>query len=365
MNQAQYVLARNSQVEVTHRVTQDGYVQAHVVVDNLFEHTFSRTSRVSEPLNLARNSDQMKLAASQLQQRLNGGQFFFVDAGKGYTLIDHRDGTYNGWVHSEQSIDKLMEVIGIQTDVSQTRRVGMRLNTTVSPIVLAKQWSTEGFHIDGYLDGGAFTSGITFGWSPFMNHVKGIFEIVRQICSNGMVGTSDLINSKIPLQNRWDEHLILANKQMQNMVQSKVATRLYEMGEQRAAVSILMAIAKHARCRLVNEDSNHAEDARLYQLANIADPKLHLGNYYEPHVFDDNNVGARVPGHLSMFDAWNLTTEMYTHTPEAEDSTNGGLQRLANGLLFPQMESTKGQIIDRIPLLSAFSDPDKAFFGAH
>ena len=360
-----YTLERNAQVEVTPVVSHEGYVQARVVVNNLFEHTFCRNSRVSEALNLARTSDQMKLAASQLQDRLTGGQFFFVDAGKGYTLIDHRDGTYNGWVHSEQSIAKLMEVIGVQTDVSQTRRVGMRLNTTVSPIVLARQWSTEGFNIDGYLAGGAFTSGITFGWSPFMNHVKGIFEIVRQICSNGMVGTSDLINSKIPLQNRWEEHLILANKQMQNLVQSKVAARLYEMGDQRAAVSILMAIAKHARCRLVNEDSDHSDDERLFKLSNIADPKLHLGNYYEPHVFEDNNVAARVPGHLSQFDAWNLATEMYSHTREAEDSTNGGLQRLANGLLFPQMESTKGQIIDRIPLLSAFSDPDKAFFGSH
>jgi hypothetical protein len=149
------------------------------------------------------------------------------------------------------------------------------------------------------------------------------------------------------------------------MVQSKVATRLYEMGEQRAAVSTLLSLAKHARCRLVNEDSDHSNDARLFTLSNIADPKLHLSNHYAPNVFEDGNVAARVPGHLSQFDAWNLATEMYTHTQEADDSTNGGLQRLANGLLFPQMESTKGQIVDVVPLLSAFSDPDRAFFGAH
>ena len=360
MKPANYTMFRNAAVEVNPIVKSDGTVHAHLVVDDKLEHTFETTSRVSQSLSIARTPDEMKLATLQLQDRMNGGQFFFVND----TLVDHRDGHYNGFIHNPASIDQLMEVIGIQENVSRLRRVGMRLNTTVSPITLSQQWSVEGFQIDGYLQGGSFSSGINFGWSPFMNYVRGIFEITRLICSNGMVGTSELINSKIPLMNRWEEHLAIANIQMQNMVQSKVATRLGEMAYNRATVNELQLVTKHIRERL-NETKDFSESERLSGLVRVIDPIVHLSQYYNPAVFTDSNVSARLPGHLSDFDLWNIITEMYTHTTQSEESSDGGLQRLANKMLFPNVDITKGRIIDVMPLESSFSNPDRAFFGIH
>jgi hypothetical protein len=355
-----YSMLRNADVEVKPIVSNKGVVSAHIIVNNEFEHTFEPTSRISQSLSIARNSNEMRLATIQLQDRMNGGHFFFIDD----ILVDHRDGQYFGFQHTDASIEKLMEVIGFQENVSHLRRVGMRLNTTVSPIILSKQWSIENFQIDGYLQGGAFSSGINFGWSPFMNFVKGIFEIVRQICSNGMVGTSELINSKIPLMNRWEQHLDIANIQMQNLVQDKVATRLREMTHQRCNVNDLQLITKHARTRL-DETVDINETKHLSNLISIINPIIHLSKYYKPNVFSDSNVAARLPGHLTEFDLWNVVTEMYTHTSEVENSSSGGLQRLANRMLFPNIDITKGNVIDIMPIASSFSDPDRAFFGVH
>lgn len=353
-----YSMFRNAPVVVSPVVQLSGSVSAHIVVDDQYEHTFKPNSRVSESLSLARSPNEMNLAVSQLQARLTGGHFFFVND----TLVDHRDGHYDGFQHTDKSIDKLMEVIGIEEKVSGLRRSGMRLNTTSSPISLSTKWSIEGFQIDGYLQGGAFSSEINFGWSPFMNYVKGIFEITRLICSNGMVGTSDLINSKIPLLNRWEEHLQIANKQMQNMVQSKVSTRLGEMAYNRATVNELQLVTKHVRERL-NETTDVTESQQLSGLVRVIDPVVHLSQYYQPSVFDDSNVSARLPGHLSEFDLWNIITEMYTHTTQSDNSSDGGLQRLANKMLFPNPDLNKGRIVDVIPISSSFSDPDRAFFG--
>lgn len=363
--QNQYTMINNALVEVNPIVTPNGNVHAHVIVNDILEHTFNVNSKVSQSLAIARTPDEMKLATLQLQDRLNGGHFFFVNDSTGAdVLVDHRDGHYNGFIHNQASIDMLMEVLGFEEGVSSLRRAGLRLNTTVSPLALTKRWSVEGFQIPGYLAGGAFTSGINYGWSPFMNFVKGIFEITRLICTNGMVGTSELINSKIPLMNRWVEHLDIANIQMQNKVQSLVANRLEEMTHTRATVNELQLVTKHA-CERLEETHDIHQSKMLSDLVKIVDPIIHLTPYYKYEVFKDSNVCARLNGHLSLFDLWNIVTEMYTHTVQATESSDGGLQRLANRLLFPNVDAAKGRVVDVVPLESAFSDPDRAFFMIH
>lgn len=363
MKPVQYNMYSDARVDVQPIVTSDGKVQARVIVDNVAEHTFNSKSKVSQSLSLARNPDEMQLATLQLRERMNGGYFFFVTNSENeQILVDYRDGHYDGFIHSLESIDKLMATIGVEENVSSLRRTGLRLNTPVTPVALASRWSVESFHIPGYLQGGAFTSGINFGWSPFMNFVKGIFEITRLICSNGMVGTSDIINSKIPLLNRWEEHLEIASIQMQNKVQGLVSDRLSEMGHINATVSDLQLVTRHIRERhSVTTDSTEAQV--LANLAKVTDPMLHLTDYYTTLMLADSNVTARAPGHLSEFTLWNIITEMYSHTNQSEDSTNGGLQRMANKMLFPIQDSIKGKFIDLVPVNSAFADPDQAFFG--
>jgi hypothetical protein len=352
-----YELLKNANVQLSSRITDAGNTLAHIVVNDQFEHTFDAKSRISKAIDYPHNSQVYQDSVNLLNKRLNNGTYFFVND----ELIDFRDSQYNGFVHEEANINNLINHIGI-TDSSKTLRSGVRSNTTHSNYLLLKKWSAEDFHIDGYLQGGDFTSNIIFTWNPFNSFVKGAFEIVRQICSNGMVGTSELINTKIPLINRWEEHLQIANIQIQNKVQGLVHDRLSSMGNERATVRHIQLINKHAQSRLESVTRDTEEYTRLNQIGYISDVKEHLGDYYTNLAFGDTNIASRAPSHLTMFDAWNLATEMMSHTNESDESTTGGLQRMANGLLFPAKEE-KNNLLDIKPILSHFSDPDQAFFG--
>jgi hypothetical protein len=353
MKPQDYTLFRNANVQLSGFFNEAGDAQAHIIVNGQKEHTFEPSSRISKTLAHDIDGHEKKL----LEQRLNNGSYFFVED----QLVDFRDGVYNGFVHDDHAIEKLFEHIGI-CKTENTTRSGLRLNTVPSDFMLMNRYSTEGFDVPGYLQGGAFTSNMLFTWNPFTSFVRGAFEIVRQICTNGMVGTTDLINSRIPLVNKWEEHLQIANMQMQNKVSSLVQTRLAEMGRERATVSTLQLLTKHAMNRKVKAD-NLSEKHRLDTIMRVSDPKLHLLDHYQPIVFDNSNIAARVPGHLTQFDCFNLATEICTHTTESDDSSVGALQKIANALLFP-MNGSDTINLNTAPLLSAFSNPDQAFFGA-
>lgn len=349
-----YNLIKNAHVDVIgHKDAQNKPI-AQVIVNDEFIHTFDSKSRVSQALAVMEEVD--------LAARLSGGSYFFA----GDKLIDFRDGAYNGFIHNEAAIEKLVELLGIREEATVSERRIMRLNTVSnSGLLLNKLWSDDEFVIPGYMQGGDFSSRISFTWSPFNYAVRGVFEIIRQICSNGMVGVSDLINCKVPLVNRWEEHLDIAAIQLRNLVQSHTSQRLSEMGKERATVKELQLIKDHASERLdfmVNV-YDEASRTKLTNISKIADPKRHLSEVYSDEVFNNTSLSARAQGHLTKFDAWNLVTEMFTHTLETSTSTGAALQRIANGIVFPARDANKGIITDHKPLKSVFSDPEIAFFG--
>lgn len=336
--------------------------QVTITVNNDKQHTFATSSRISKAM--------LVMSEEDLGKRLSGGSYFFV----GDHLIDFRDRHYNGFEHSDQAIDKLMEVIGTKDSTYRERRA-FGSNTTLSTTMLANRWKSDNFQIKAYQEGGAFTSNLSYVWNPFHQHVRGVFELVRQICTNGMVGTTDFFQSRIPVINRWEEHLEIAARQIQNRVNDQVTVRLEQMGKQRASVSELNLIADHAENRLIDlRAMDFAERADFEKAAmmlrNIffaAKPSIHLAGYYKPAVFENSSLAAQMSGHLSLFDAWNMVTEMNSHSDESELSTGAALQRLANSMVFDKgnqfaRHNMKNNAI-RQPLLSSFSDPRTAFFG--
>lgn len=350
-----YNLVRNAGVEVVAQSDRANKPLAQIIVNDEFIHTFDAKSRISQSLQVMEEKD--------LAARLSGGSFFFV----GDKLVDFRDGSYTGFIHSDASIEHLVRVLGVRDELNTSERNVMRLNTVSnSGLILNKLWSDEDFHVDGYLEGGEFSSRISFTWNPYNMAVKGVFEIIRQICSNGMVGISDLINCKVPLINRWDEHLDIAAIQLKNLVQSHSSARLAQMGQERATVKDLLLIKDHASERL-DFAINISDFEKRNQLVNIvraADPQRHLADVYSDEVFGNSALAARAAGHLTKFDAWNLVTEMFTHTLETSTSTSSALQRLANGIVFPARDADKGILTNHVPVKSAFSDPELAFFGS-
>jgi hypothetical protein len=288
------------------------------------------------------------MTTDDLTKRLKGGQFFFIND----KLIDFRDGQYDGFVHSDDNVHSLMEHIGVRVQ-SKSDRFGNRSTTTTGS--------------------GIVTSNLHYDWNPFHQHVRGVFELVRLICANGMIGSSDIFNARIPVVNRWEEHLEIASRQIQNKVNDNVSNRLYQMGNERASVAELQLIAAHAENRMLEIDIrdygtvDSFEEARtsLRNINSIANPEIHLIGHYNESTFEDKNLTAQLAGHLSLFDAWNLVTEMFSHTKEVKKSSNAGLQKMANSLVFDgaKRDARLNRTDVTAPIMSSFSDPEVAFFG--
>lgn len=344
-----YELVRSANVRVTASKDSKNYPVASIIVNNAYSHEFSPESRVSKALET--------MDAESLEQRLTGGSYFFIED----NLVDFRDGHYNGFIHEDVSIAKLAKVIGIQPSKAVSTR--LQDNLVSNLYTLGCSWSQNAITIPEYNDGGDFKSELLFNWNPFVKTVNSAFMLWRLICQNGMRGMTHFLNTKIPLINRWEEHLDIANAQIQNKVDGMVKRRLTGMGSQPATVNELQQIATHARKRYEKTIQGDSSHDRLRNIIQVADPSLHMGNVYKETVFKDTRVSAQVPGHLSLFDAYNLSTEIRSHTREIEGSSTLALDRFANDLVFNRKDLTQHASRFSKARQASFENHDTAFFG--
>lgn len=342
-------LVRNAQVRVTASKNSKNFPVATIHVNGEYTHTFSPESRVSRALET--------MDVETLQALMSGGTYFFVED----TLVDFRYGNYQGFIHEDEAIEQLVKVIGIERTAEMSTCLSD--NQTTHEFTLGTSWSRNEIVVPEYRDGGEFTSELLFSWNPFVKTVNSAFMLWRLICTNGMRGMTRFLNTKIPLINRWEEHLEIANAQIQNKVNGMVVRRLRGMGHQHATVNELQQITTHARKRYEKSMRGDAEHERLRNIINVADPALHLGNHYRETVFKDTRVSAQVPGHLSLFDAYNLATEIRSHTHEVEGSSALALDRFANDLVFNRKALTQHASRFVKPRDATFQDHERAFWG--
>lgn len=352
-----FEMVRNADVEVEQTFNSKNYPVANITIGGVRTHRFSASSRISKQLDIMTPED--------LSKRLSHGNYFFA----GGELIDFRDGHYRGYVHTDTSIDKMIEVIGYtggeeDTGGTQINRMRNEMDkNTGSKVVLQKVWSDHEIEVPLYAEGGQFNSQLSYKWNPFMKDIHSAFHLVRLICSNGMSSLTSFLNTKIPLVNRWEEHLEIASRQIQNKVSSKVIARLAEMGGERATIAECQLIVQHADARLKSDSIDRATRERLKHVALIASPLLHLGGVYKTNVFSDRRLGAQLPSHMSTFDIYNMATEINSHSRETSSSSTTALDMLANALVFDREDLTKHASRYGQPALSSFSNPDAAFFG--
>lgn len=347
-NDFNFKLVRDADVEIITSRDSKNHPVAIARINDEFEHRFQANSRISRALDMMSEKD--------LAERLSGGHYFFIDD----ELVDFRDGHYNGFVHSDESILRLFDVIGFDK-VQKNRK---RDNTTSNSIMLSNIWSSHDIVIPEYKSGGDFSSELSFTWNPFMKDIHSSFKLVRLICTNGMTGLTSFLNTRVPLVNRWEEHLEIASRQIQNKVEDKVAARLREMGGERATVAECMQIADHVNDRLQNGNyANTSERDRLRNVSKVVAPQLHCGDVYKGNVFQDRRLGAQLPAHLSTFDAYNIITEVSTHTDETSGSSNHALDKMANALVFDRQDLSQHAKRYDHNIDSPFSDPETAFFG--
>jgi len=340
------MMRRNAKVEVTASTNSKNHPVARIKVDGELTHQFPSTSRISKALEV--------MTPVQLQERLDGGQYFFING----ILFDFRDGAYGGFVHNDEGIESLKDVIGIRG--RDDSRIAHNDQGTAK---LSKVWSTKKIQVPGMDDGGAFDSRLTFSWNPFIETIRSNFDIVRLICLNGMTGLTSLFSAKIPLVNRWEEHLDIANKQIQNKLYSMLGERFENMSIERATLADCLRLETHARNRLDDFETVQAVREKLRNIAKIVSPDLHLNKYYKGNAFQDRRLAAQLPSHLTMFDAYNIATEIASHTSQTSNSSDHALDKFANELVFDRNDRRMHAARFGGPSQASFSDPDTAFFG--
>ena len=349
-------LLRGADVRVTQVVDDKKKNVAEIIVNDKFHHRFAATSRVSKHLDI--------MTPAELQNRLTGGSYFFI----GDTLQDFRDGSYNGFVHTDETVSKFMDVLGYQhrdlMRFQHTRKNGDN-DPASSNIVLRKSWSKNEISVPGYAQGADFTSELSFVWNPFVKTINSMFDLVREICDNGMVGMTSFLNTKVPLVNRFDEHLDIASRQIQNKVSAVMKDRMQTMAADRASVGDCLLIQQHVRDRLYSPvDRTAEENNRLACLLAAVSPMNHLNTIYQDGVFQDKNLASQLPAHLSCFDVFNIATEVRSHTAPCGSSSDAALDKFSNKLLFDREDnyvaSASRATASR---LSPFSGPEQAFFG--
>ncbi len=345
----QYDFLRDADVEVIVTKNENNYSIARAVIDGKYVHHFDTKSRVSKSLDI--------MTANDLSERLTGGHFFFVEG----ALHDFRDGHYTGFVHGDNTIAHLNDLLGIESASNRTVRV--HENTTSKKYHLGRMWSDSGIEIPAFNEGGEFNSELHFGWSPFVRTINSAFMLYRLVCRNGMRGLKSFMNTRIPLVNRWEEHLEIANRQIQNKVSAICERRFTQMANERASVGELLLLTNHIEQRS-KEVADQSPEAfmRLNNLGSIVNPRLHLGGVYRTSVFKSKAIAAQYPSHLTTLDAYNIATEVRSHSRACDKSTARALDHIANDMVFDHKDIAL-QTAAVLPKKSAFSDAEAAFIG--
>ena len=137
------------------------------------------------------------------------------------------------------------------------------------------------------------------------------------------------------------------------------------MSLERASVADCLLLEQHAYDRLYSSTEKSTEDRlNLLAIMNAANPREHLGSVYRESVFIDKSLAAQVPSHLSTFDAFNVATELRSHTQQTGKSSDFALDKFSNGLLFDREDNfvaSASRYTNR-PTAS-FADADRAFYG--
>jgi len=357
-----FQLISNANVVAKKVIDPKGHAIAEITINDQFEHRFGRNSRISKHLDM--------MSADDLSERLSGGSYFIING----QLVDFRDGSYNGFVHSNDSIEAFMDTLGFQHQKdlpTHLRRRGRQaaqqdVESTDDKIILRKVWDKNQIIVPGYAQGAEFSSHLSFVWNPFVRTINSSFDLIRLICDNGAVGVTSFLNTKVPLFNRQTEHLDIAARQIQNKVNGIVTKRVQIMSDARASVGDLLLLEDHILDRLYTpNDKGDGERQRLLGMLAAVSARNHLDGVYREGVFADKNLAAQLPAHLSQFDAYNIATELRTHTNEGKTSTGGGLDKFANAILFDREDNhiASAAAATQAPALAVFSSPEQAFFG--
>lgn len=353
----------SDKIELKLNMTRDNKYSINCVINDKFYHVFDNKSKMVKLLS--------SFTIEELQARYTNAPFIFAKTSSfnEWELVDYRDNLYKGFVQSENNMQKFVDYIGFSKEGQHTRREANR----VADLFAKHRTNRQGFdfsgdphkidfHINGVNEGGQFAAQQRFSWSPFEQTISSQVEVIRLVCSNGMVAMSPLLRNQIPIVNNIVEHLNIAKMQIADNLSVLLQERLEQLVRSTATVSQALFVNRHADLR-VKDPLNKQHQQRLYSISYVSNPYLHIPkDTYNHQVYVDMNLANIAPSHLTKFDVWNMLTEMDTYTAETSDSTSFVLQKMINTLMFDQTDALNASVIAKRDIQQV-ADHNRAFFG--
>lgn len=341
-------LIRNAKVESRKVLDKRQNTCLKIVINNQYEHTFASNSRETA---LLFSSDQ-----ATINRIMTGGTFLILDD----KMVDYRTSDYKGFIHSDEGIEELSALLGINQTKGKKAAKGLYgsiRSAKTNGFMLGKEWDKFDLEVSSLQEGGHFTNKLIYQWSPFSNTVKSSIDVERLVCTNGMVGTAPFVVMDIPLINCWEEHLDMSTTILKPKYQDILSHRFADMTKQPASLKDLMFV--YDSLNGLSENSVQPEHMKkIVTILNELNPSLHLTHVYRDKAFQSKH-SEHLPSHLTQFDLMNVMTEVSTHY--VTNDLQSAFQRKANNLVFDSF-SEKPSLTLSTPVVTV-DNHNKVFFG--
>lgn len=281
----------------------------------------------------------------EMMKKFNGGHYCVIDG----TLVSFRYSDYNGFIHNDESVSILADVLGLdrERNTNTSRLVD-------SPIFLGGAGESFGVRVAGLGDGGEFDANLTYSWSPFSDRITCGTEMVRLVCDNGMVSRSRFLTREVRIINDWQRNLGVVSTQMRPIITDFIQNRYSEMVNERASLSDTNSALSVLAKRLTDK-STAEEIQRINRLQSIVD----VSSRSDLHKNVRGTNTSTIITDLTRYDVVNILTEAFSHV-ESSVSNNNQIQGAIN-----KMVSNRSRIIANGGEVKPYQDGDHslAFFG--
>lgn len=316
---------------------------SHMYLDDKFKVELDPRGPIAGQLALGIDPDEVKPEVLE-------GRYFVVDD----KVVDHRLKSQFKFQHSDESIKALVDKLGFAQTVTMDGFGQERRGKVVA------RATREAFEINP-LDsiGGQFDIHIGFQWSPFDLDIHSIIEMWRQVCTNGAIAKSPILDNKIPMLNRWEENLAISDRVVRHNFDKLVLPRLAALPSERitlADVAALMGILSNL------QQSKHLHSHSVMALAQMEEV---VSQAWLPGASAlKKNMQKFVAAPMTAYDAYNIVTEAATHHL-GRDRNNHQAAAFTSSLIFnaDRQRSSRTELDSLTTDTNTFANPDRAFFG--
>lgn len=263
-------------------------------------------------------------------------------------LLDYRLGGYNGIIHSNDTIESFIKHLGAKP----VRHDGIAMMASATDPIDVKLAE----HLLGV--GGHSQLNIEFAWSPFVTDLRSIIQHVRLVCLNGAKLRTKILQNDVRVVNDWERHIDIARTVLSNRTEKLLGQRMEQMYNTVAPMSLVDNIRSHATIRRDNPEISFEQRMMLDSILDLTDVVKHGdGKIAQSHVDGlESRFKDRCPSHMPLYSLFNLATEMNTHTPAVDGSSQLAVDRLTNRIVFNDEQI----VIGRSQMDPVFNDPEAA-----